>query len=80
MATKAVQLATKTLAQSLTPGETLQFTTPAASGIIGNLEAGDLDFGMQLTLADTTTSLSIPDGSIFGNSLGSSDTAIISVS
>ncbi|XP_067670971.1 polycystin-1-like protein 2 [Haliotis asinina] len=78
MALQTQQLAVKTLGQTLIPGETLEYTTPAAAGIIGHLDSADIMSGVEIQMPGTTTSISIPEGNMFGDSVGVNGSAILS--
>ncbi|XP_046550065.1 uncharacterized protein LOC124259887 isoform X2 [Haliotis rubra] len=72
-----VDTVVKKLSGTLTPGESLNFSTPAVTGSISHVDAGETG-GTEVTLPLTRTSLSIPGANIFGNLLGENDTAVIS--
>ena len=79
--TKEVQdLATRKLAQALSPGEGLKYTTPAATGVIGYVDTDDLFAGLNIQIPSTTTRLDLPEGNVFQDILGEGDDAILSVS
>ncbi|XP_071105701.1 polycystin-1-like [Haliotis cracherodii] len=67
----------KKMAQTLTPGERLDFSTPAVVGTISHVDVGETG-GAIIDMPLTRTSLALPASNIFGNLLGENDTAVVS--